>query len=136
MCLLSVFFFLVSLLSTLSYGFVYKYTRTSHTRISKLNMGDPGTRDYVDELPRLAELAKEVGGPRAYHTLESLCICFPGRISGSHSLECALNYLMQYAKKSVNETEVACTVSKSLSISADMMKAMMSTTGSVSLRTY
>ena len=34
---------------------------------------------------------------RVYHTLETLCICFPGRLSGTQTLEYSLEYLYKHA---------------------------------------
>lgn len=48
-----------------------------------------------------------------YSTLESLCICFPGRVSGSEVLEKSLDFLSSYGKEvlpssSCSEEPVTC----------------------------
>lgn len=58
-----------------------------------------------DSLSRCVEkledvvLAATAATPRAYDTLEALCICYPGRISGSAGLEYALDFLFQYGSR-------------------------------------
>lgn len=49
------------------------------------------TLDYL-------KLAKE-SVDRVYYNLETLCICFPGRISGSENLEKALDFLVEYGQE-------------------------------------
>eukprot|EP01039_Chlorochromonas_danica_P010359 gene10359-11469_t len=42
---------------------------------------------------------------RAYHDLESLCICFPGRVTGSTTLEKALDFLLKLGQTFLPEDQ-------------------------------
>lgn len=45
---------------------------------------------------------------KVYELLESLCICFPGRISGSESLDKALSFLYEYGCDNIPDSETNC----------------------------
>lgn len=47
------------------------------------------------ELNALVDIASQEL-EHVYHTLETLCVCFPGRVSGSENLEKSLDYLHSY----------------------------------------
>jgi carboxypeptidase Q len=49
-------------------------------------------------MEELVACADEHAGD-VFDTLETLCVCFPGRLSGSETLECALSYLMQHGER-------------------------------------
>jgi carboxypeptidase Q len=57
----------------------------------KVRVGDSTLRDIL--------AAAEGATSRAYDALEALCICYPGRVSGSDGLEHALNYLFEYGSR-------------------------------------
>lgn len=54
------------------------------------------------ELHRLCELADK-NSASVYTALETLCICFPARISGSENLEKSLDYLYEWGSRSILE---------------------------------
>lgn len=55
--------------------------------------------EFLSTLSSIAEENVEA----VYDTLETLCICFPGRVSGSDSLERALDFLYDYGRSVIPE---------------------------------
>jgi carboxypeptidase Q len=72
------------------------------------NMSSLISEQHKNQLLREILAAASTATPRAYDTLETLCISFPGRISGSEGLEHALDYLFTHGSRCLSTTSSPC----------------------------